>query len=40
MTQTFAYYAMVFYKRFAAYTARRLQSLGLWDAIPAVPRRS
>ena len=29
MTQTFGYYAMVFYKRFAAYTARRVQSLGL-----------
>lgn len=29
MTQTLAYYATVFYKRFAAYTARRLQELGL-----------
>lgn len=29
MMQTFAYYATVFYKRFAAYTAGRLQELGL-----------
>lgn len=29
MTQTFAYYATVFYRRFAAYTGARLQELGL-----------
>lgn len=29
MTRTFAYYATVFYKRFAAYTAVQLQELGL-----------